>query len=185
MRKENQKEQSRSRVVFEELESLIRQKAQDWIQEVLEEEVTELLGRGKFKRLSGLDQPGGYRNGYGKPRKFSLMSGTIEIKRPRVRGLEDRFESKVLPLFSRHSVQMKEMIPELYLHGLSKGDFELALRGLLGDSAPLSISSIQRLKAKWQLEYEGWKSEDLSGLELVYLWANGIYVKAEIGRAHV
>ena len=176
----NNKKEEGSRVVYEELESLIRQKAQGWIQEILEEEVNEFLGRQKFERLSGLDQPAGYRNGYGKPRKFSLMSGTVEIKRPRVRGLEDRFESKVLPLFSRHSVQMKEMIPELYLHGLSKGDFELALRGLLGDAAPLSISSIQRLKSKWQLEYEEWKNQDLSELEVVYFWADGIYVKAGI-----
>ena len=70
------------------------------------------------------------------------------------------------------------LLPELYLHGLSSGDFELALRGLLGKGAPLSASSIQRLKAKWQLEYEEWQSRDLSDLEVVYWWADGIYVKA-------
>jgi hypothetical protein len=59
---------------------------------------------------------------------------------------------------------------ELYLHGLAKGDFELALRGLLGDGAPLSRSSIERLKASWQLEREEWKSQDLSELEIVYIW---------------
>lgn len=60
----------------------------------------------------------------------------------------------------------------------SKGDFELALRAVLGDGAPLSASSIQKLKAKWQTEYEEWRKEDLSGLKLVYQWADGIYVKA-------
>ena len=70
------------------------------------------------------------------------------------------------------------MLHELYLHGLAKGDFELALRGLLGSGAPLSPASIQRLKAKWQLEYEEWKRRDLSDLEVVYQWADGIYVKA-------
>jgi transposase-like protein len=70
------------------------------------------------------------------------------------------------------------MLPELYLHGLAKGDFELALRGLLGEGAPLSASSIDRLKAKWQLEYEQWKKQDLCELEVVYQWADGIYVKA-------
>ncbi len=73
---------------------------------------------------------------------------------------------------------MGELLPELYLHGLSKGDFELALRNLLGNGAPLSASSIQRLKWKWQLEYEEWEKRDLSALEVVYIWADGIYVKA-------
>lgn len=70
------------------------------------------------------------------------------------------------------------MLPELYLHGLSSGDFELALRGLLGDGAPLSASSIDRLKTKWRLEYEEWKKRDLSLIRLVYQWADGLYVKA-------
>ena len=72
------------------------------------------------------------------------------------------------------------MLPELYLHGLAKGDFELALRGLLGDGAPLSATSIERLKAKWQEEYEKWKKQDLSSLKVVYQWADGIYVKAGV-----
>jgi len=77
---------------------------------------------------------------------------------------------------------MGELLPELYLHGLAKGDFELALRGLLGDGAPLSASSIQRLKAKWENEYEAWRNQDLDGEQIVYLWADGLYVKAGIGR---
>ena len=71
-----------------------------------------------------------------------------------------------------------QLLPELYLHGLSKGDFDMALRGLLGEGAPLSASSIDRLKAEWQLEHEEWKNQDLSLLEVVYQWADGIYVKA-------
>ena len=66
------------------------------------------------------------------------------------------------------------MLPELYAW-LAKGDFELALRGLLGEGAPLSASSIDRLKAKWQLEYAEWKGRDLSNLEVVYQWADGIW----------
>jgi hypothetical protein len=80
------------------------------------------------------------------------MNGTVTIRRPRVRNTEEKFESVVLPYFKRRSKEIGELLPELYLHGLSKGDFELALRGLLGRGAPLSKSSIQRLKAKWQLE---------------------------------
>jgi len=70
------------------------------------------------------------------------------------------------------------LLPELYLHGLSLGDFELALRGLHGAGAPLSASSIARLKATWQIEYERWNARDLSDRELVYVWADGVYVKA-------
>ncbi|MDA8324795.1 MAG: transposase [Nitrospiraceae bacterium] len=125
-----------------------------------------------------MDAPGGYRNGYGKTRKFALMSGTIKIKRPRVRGTEERFVSKILPFFKRRTREVGDMLPELYLHGLAKGDFDLALRGLLGEGAPLSVSSIDRLKAKWQQEFEEWSRRDLSGLEVVYQWADGIYVKA-------
>jgi transposase-like protein len=70
------------------------------------------------------------------------------------------------------------LLPELYLHGLSQGDFELALRGLLGTGAPLSESSIARLKEKWQAEYSAWQNQSLADLEVVYLWVDGIYVKA-------
>jgi len=125
-----------------------------------------------------LDAPEGYRNGYGKVRRRSLMAGTVELKRPRVRGLEQRFASRSLPLFVRRSEQVSELWPRLYLHGLAQGDFELALRGLLGDGAPLSASSIERLRQKWQLEYEAWRSRRLDDLELVYVWADGLYVKA-------
>jgi transposase-like protein len=73
-----------------------------------------------------------------------------------------------------------ELLPELYLHGLSSGDFELAMRGLLGEGAPLSASSILRLKAKWELEFDAWRKRDLSNLEVCYFWADGLYVKAGI-----
>jgi hypothetical protein len=67
---------------------------------------------------------------------------------------------------------------DLYLHSLSLGDFELALRGLRGKSAPLSKSSIDRLRGKWKTEYDDWRERDLSELDIVYMWAEGIYVKA-------
>jgi transposase-like protein len=164
---------------YEMLEGLVREKVQGFIQDILEEEVSEFFGREKSEWRSGrVDMALGYRNGYGKPRKLSLMSGTVTLKRPRVRGTEVPFESRILPLFKRRTKEVSEMIPELYLHGLATGDFELALRGLLGEGAPLSVGSLQRLKAKWQLEYESWKKRDVSSLKIVYLWADGLYVKA-------
>ena len=165
-------------VVWSALEEYARLKIQGWIQELLKEEVTELLGRRKSERRGAVDGAVGYRNGYGKQRRVSMMSGTIVVRRPRVRGLEERFESRILPLFKRRTEEVGELLPQLYLHGLAQGDFELALRGLLGDGAPLSASSIERLRAKWQQEFEAWRRESLEDLEVVYVWADGLYVKA-------
>ena len=164
------------------MERLVREKAGEFIQQILEEEVTELLGRQKSERRATVDAPTGYRNGYGKPRRLSLSSGTIRIRRPRVRGLEERFESRVLPLFARRTKEVGELIPELYLHGLAEGDFELALRGLLGEGAPLSKASIRRLRAVWTVEHAAWAKRSLADREVVYVWADGIYVKAGLER---
>ena len=163
---------------FATLETWARSSIRDLLQRVLEEEVTEFLGRTRYQRRSAVDATAGSRNGYGKPRQVSLMSGTIEVRRPRVRGLEERFESRILPLFLRRTHEVTRMLPELYLHGLSQGDFELALRGLLGNGAPLSASSIGRLRAQWEEELETWRERRLDDRELVYAWADGIYVKA-------
>ena len=90
-----------------------------------------------------------------------MSCGTITVRCPRVRDVEGRFESRILPFFQRRSKGVNEMLPELYLHGLAEGDFDLALRGLLGDEAPLSASTIARLKKKWQAEFEQWSSRGL------------------------
>jgi len=167
-----------SRSIWSELEALARDRIQGFVQDLLEEEVTALVGRSKSARRESVDAPAVYRNGHGRPRRLSMSSGTITVRRPRVRGLEERFESRVLPLFARRTKQVGELLPTLYLHGLAQGDFELALRGLLGGAAPLSSSSIERLRGQWQAEYEAWKQRSLVGLEPVYLWADGIYIKA-------
>ena len=168
--------------MWEGLEGVVREKAQEFIQQILEEEVTELLGREKSERKAAVDAAPGYRNGYGKARRLSMSSGTITVRRPRVRGLEERFESRVLPLFARRTKEVGELIPELYLHGLAEGDFELALRGLLGEGAPLSKASIRRLRAVWSSEFEMWAKRSLADREVVYVWADGIYVKAGLER---
>lgn len=159
------------------MEEYARAKIQEWLQDLLEEEVTEVLGRRKSERRAPGDAAG-YRNGYGKPRRLSMSLGTITLQRPRVRELEERFESRLLPLFVKRTEQVSDLLPRLYLHGLAQGDFELALRGLLGDGAPLSAKSIERLRAKWQAEFAAWKQRRLDELEVVYVWADGLYVKA-------
>ena len=88
----------------------------------------------------------GYRNGFGTPRRLSLSNGTIILRRPRVRGLSERFESRLLPAFKRRTEEVRRLLPEFYPHGLAQGDFESALRGLLGQGASLSAPSIARLK---------------------------------------
>jgi len=177
MKKDRVKTVLPSRATYDVLEEMARLKIQEFIQDVFNEEIAEFLRRGKSERIKGIDIPRNYRNGKGKPRKLALMNGTITIRRPRLRDVKG-FESKILPLFKRRSRELGEMLPELYLHGLANRDFELALRGLLGEGAPLSAASIQRLKGKWQAEYQEWREQDLSGLEVTYQWADGIYVKA-------
>lgn len=152
--KNNTTEQEVKKVVYENIEEWVREKVQNYLQEILEEEVTEFLGRKKHERKVEEEKVVGYRNGYGKERKFSMQNGTITLKRPRLREVEEKFESAMMPLYAKRTKQITELLPELYLQGLAAGDFEIALRGVLGSAAPLSESSIARLKAKWQSEYE-------------------------------
>ena len=163
---------------WDRLEDFARAHVQRFIQALWEEEVTEVLGRAKSVRRTAVDAPAGSRNGHGTLRRLALTSGTITVRQPRVRGQADRFVSRMLPLFKRRTKQVGAWVPQLSLHGLALGDFELALRGLLGDAAPLSPSSLQRLKAQWHLEYETWQQQRLDDLDVVYVWADGLYVKA-------
>jgi len=163
------------------LETYARQHLQVWLQDLLEQEVTDLLGRGKHERKQPGGEQAGDRNGHGKPRRFTFSVGTVEVRRPRVRNLEDRFVSRVLPFFQRQSREVCQLLPDLYLHGLASGDFELALRGLLGEGAPLSAASLQRLKEKWAVEYTQWRDTNIEEAQIAYLWADGLYVKAGLG----
>ena len=158
------------------LDTVIRERGQTCLQRVMEEEVDALLGRGRHERRAA--EAVGHRNGYGKPRHVALMNGTITVRRPRVRGRDARVESRLLPLFQRRPPEVAKLLPELYLHGLSSGDFTLALRGRLGEGAPLSASSVQRLTEDWPRDDGRWRREGLTPLEPVYVWADGLYVKA-------
>ena len=162
-------------IAWETLEEFIRLHIESTVQALLEQEATEHLGRARYERLG--TTRAGYRNGHGKPRKVSLACGTIEVRRPRLRELEERFESRVLPQFAKQSSKVKSMLPELYLEGLALRDFDRALRGLLGDGAPLSASTISRLKEHWTEEFQAWREEPIEE-QMVYVWADGIYVKA-------
>jgi putative transposase len=115
---------SSSSEMWERLETFVREQIQRFIQALLEEEVTTLLGRSKSARRAAVDASKGLRNGYGNPRRLTLTTGTITVRRPRVRGLDERFVSRVLPLFKRRTREVGELLPQLYLHGLALGDFD-------------------------------------------------------------
>jgi transposase-like protein len=183
MKEQSTETSAESRPAWEGLEAFARQGVQDLLQRMLEEEVAAMLGRRRYARREGVDAAMGYRNGLGKPRRLSLSVGTITLRRPRVRGLTERFESQLLPLFKRRTETVGRLLPQLYLHGLALGDFDLALRGLLGDGAPLSAASVARLKAGWQTEYELWRTRSLADLEPVFMWVDGVYVKAGLEKA--
>jgi hypothetical protein len=85
------------------LEEWTRLQVRDFVQELLKAEVTELLGRERSERMAAVDGERGYRNSFGKPRRLTMSCGTITLRRPRVRGLEERFESRILPLFKRRT----------------------------------------------------------------------------------
>lgn len=161
------------------LDELALEGARRMLKAVLESEVEEFLGRQSYERTGEFR---GYRNGYGKDRKVAIGTGTVKIRAPRVRESRVRFKSQVLPSYQRQSEKVRELIPELYLHGLATGDFELALRGFLGEGASLSSASVTRLKEKWEAEYESWRKRRLSSGGYAYLWCDGIYPKAGLSQ---
>ena len=92
------------------------------------------------------------------------------MRRPRVPGgLERHFESALLPLFARRTPEVNDVLPVLYLHGLALGDFKLTLRGLFGEGAPLSASTVARVEESWHSEAAAWQERSLAELDLVYV----------------
>ncbi len=163
------------------LDVIAREGARRLLVSALEAEVTEFLGRQRYERA---DSDGaeagraGYRNGYGKARRVTLGTGTVAVRAPRVRETSEPFSSQVLPSYQRRSKAVQELIPELYVQGLATGDFEPALRGLLGERAALSPSTVVRLKQQWESEYETWRTRSLADHRYAYLWCDGVYPKA-------
>ena len=122
------------------------------------------------------------RHGYQPEREVQTGIGAVAVRRPRVRdrhpdaGGRIRFTSSILPPYLRRAKSVEELLPWLYLKGISTGDFGEALAALLGPDAPgLSATTIARLKAAWAEEYERWLRRDLSAKRYVYFWADGVY----------
>jgi putative transposase len=133
------------------------------------------------------------RNGHAKPRQVTTVAGAIEVHTPRVddrrveqaTGQRCRFRSSILPPWCRRSPKVTEVLPLLYLHGLSSKDFVPALEQFFGTSAGLSASVVTRLTTAWQQEYRQFAERDLSGADYVYVWVDGIHFKVRLDQDRV
>ena len=171
-----------SSVVDDPLLLVLRDGARRMLQQVIEAEVETFVAayaehedeRGRRRVV---------RNGHAPEREIQTGIGPIAVRRPKVRdrgigsaGERIRFTSKVLPPFLRRTRNVEELLPWLYLKGISTGQFEEALTALLGPDAPgLSAATVRRLVAAWQAEHERWQRRDLSGRRFIYIWADGVY----------
>jgi putative transposase len=163
--------------VADALTAVLRQGAQELLLQAIETEVSEFLASHReLKDAAGKQRV--VRNGYLPERTIQTGIGDVAVKAPRVRDRvgEIRFSSSILPPYLRRTRSLEELLPWLYLKGLSTSDFSSALTALLGKDAPgLSATTISRLKEVWKGEHEQWSKRSLSGKKYVYLWADGIY----------
>jgi len=129
------------------------------------------------------------RNGHAEARTVTCSAGAVPVRAPRVNdrrtdedsGERRQFKSAILPAWCRRSPKITEVLPLLYLHGLSGGDFVPALQGFLGTGAGLSASTVTRLTETWQDEQKAFGQRDLSRVDYVYCWADGIHVNIRLG----
>jgi len=164
------------------LTNILRQGAQQMLSVAIENEVAEYVGR--YAHLRDADEHRlVVRNGHLPARKIQTGIGLIDVRQPRVndrrideKGQRIRFASQILPPYLRRTKSIDELIPWLYLRGISTGDFTEALQALLGPQAHgLSATNIVRLKDCWQQEWAAWSRRSLLGKHYVYLWADGVY----------
>ncbi|MCG8461037.1 MAG: transposase [Holophagales bacterium] len=161
------------------LEELLREGARKMLNQAIQAEVALYLeARRELVDESGRRQV--VRNGTLPKREIQTPLGPVEVQQPRVRDRrppEERetFRSSILPPFLRKTKSLEDLIPWLYLKGVSTGDFTEALQALLGpDAKGLSATTITRLKQGWQAEHEAWERRSLRGKEYVYIWADGV-----------
>jgi putative transposase len=158
------------------LDALVREGARRMLLSALKAEVDEYLAQHADDR----DEAGRalvVRNGVAEPRKVTTAAGELEVQAPRVhdRRAGQRFTSAILPPWARRSPKVTEVLPVLYLRGISTKDFEPALAEFFGSDAGLSASTIQRLTREWSAELVAFQQRDLSQVDYVYLWADGVH----------
>jgi transposase-like protein len=173
--------QESEQVVATALDELAREGARRMILAALEIEVEEYRQQHRDAR-----DPRGHalvvRNGQARPRRLTVGAGTVTIAAPRVNdqrvlhGARQKFTSAILPPYVRRSGNVSAVLPLLYLHGLSTGDFREALPVLLGeDAAGLSPAAITRLTATWRIEYDQWRRRSLADRDFIYVWVDGVH----------
>ncbi len=169
------------------IDQIVREGARRMLAEALRAEVDAYLAAFADER----DEHGHrlvVRNGYHQPREVLTSAGAVEVTAPRVNdkrvdpetGERKRFASAILPAWARKTPKITEVLPLLYLHGLSSGDFVPALGQFLGSTAGLSAPVITRLTEQWKAEQRAFAERDLSGVDYVYLWADGIHVNIRL-----
>ncbi len=162
------------------LGEVLRVGAQQLLAQAIHAEVAEWIDHHRHLR-----DPDGHRqvvrNGSMPARTITTGVGPVEVQQPRVHdrrppGEKEKFTSKILPPYLRKTKSIEELIPWLYLKGVSTGDFSEALAALVGPDTPgLSASTVTRLKGVWQDEYQAWSRRSLEGKPYVYVWADGVY----------
>jgi transposase-like protein len=169
------------------IDEIVREGARRMLAEALQAEVDAYVAQ-----LAGERDENGrrlvVRNGYHQSRAVLTSAGAVEVTAPRVNdkrtdadtGERKRFASAILPPWARKTPKVTEVLPLLYLHGLSSGDFVPALGQFLGSAAGLSGPVITKLTETWQAEQRAFAGRDLSGVDYVYLWADGIHVNIRL-----
>jgi transposase-like protein len=169
------------------IDEIVREGARRMLAEALQAEVDAYIAQFSDER----DDRGRrlvVRNGTHQPREVLTSAGAVEVVAPRVNdrrtdpdtGQRARFCSAILPPWCRKTPKITEVLPLLYLHGLSCGDFVPALGQFLGSTAGLSGSVITKLTETWKAEQRSFAERDLSGVDYVYLWVDGIHVNIRL-----
>ncbi|WP_329449139.1 IS256 family transposase (plasmid) [Streptomyces sp. NBC_01426] len=173
------------------IDEIVREGARRMLAAALEAEVEQYMAE-----LAGQCDEAGrrlvVRNGRHRPRTVTTAAGPVEVAAPRLNdrrvdaatGERERFSSKILAPWCRKSPKVSEVLPLLYLHGLSSGDFVPALEQFLGSTAGLSPATVTRLMKQWTTEHAAFQARDLAGSDYVYVWADGIHPKIRLSQAH-
>ena len=162
--------------------AVLREGARRMLMQAIEAEVEAFLA-GHADLVDAQGRRRVVRNGHAPERQIQTGIGPVDVRRPKVRDRATadanapiRFTSAILPAYLRRTKNIEELLPWLYLKGISTGQFTEALTALLGPEAPgLSAATVRRLSEAWQDEHERWRGRDLSARRYVYLWADGVY----------
>ena len=164
------------------LQELLKKGAQQLLAQAIEAELAILLEKYENETINGLKRV--VRNGYQPERNIQTGLGDIEVKVPKVRDRKNegvKFNSSLVPPYLKRTKNIEELIPWLYLRGISTGDMQPALVSLLGDDAKgLSANTVSRFKSSWEEEYKQWSTRPLDKRRYVYIWADGIYSKVRM-----